>query len=233
MGLPGRVIDKIFSLFGKGECGMDWHTWMAFFAAAWLIALSPGSGAVLSMSHGLTYGLRGASVTILGLQIGLLFILVVAGAGIGSLLLASELAFGVVKVLGACYLIYLGWCQWRAGSAGTLGGELQAAPSSWQRRLMTGALTNATNPKGILFMVAVLPQFMTETRPLWSLLLVMAATLVAVDLIVMHGYAGSASALRRWMQDSRAMRVQNRVFGGLLMLVGAGLFFVKRGNSSA
>ena len=209
---------------------MDWHTWMAFFAASWVIAISPGSGAVLSMSHGLSYGVRKTGATILGLELGLLFILIVAGAGVGSLLIASELAFTVVKVLGACYLIYLGFSQWRAGSAGTLGGDLLAAPASWRRRVLTGALTNATNPKGILFMVAVLPQFMTETRPLWMQLLVMAATTVTVDVVVMHGYAASASALRRLMRSARAVRTQNRVFGGLLMAVGAGLFFVKRGG---
>ena len=212
---------------------MDWHTWMAFFAASWVIAISPGSGAVLSMSHGLSYGVRGAGPTILGLELGLLFILVVAGAGVGSLLIASELAFAVVKVLGACYLIWLGWCQWRAGAAGTLGGELSAAPMSRRRRVFTGMLTNATNPKGILFMVAVLPQFMTDTRPLWQQLCVMAATLVLVDLVVMNGYAAAAGALRGLMQSASAMRAQNRVFGTLLMLVGAGLFFVKRGGQSS
>ena len=212
---------------------MDWHTWMAFFAASWVIAISPGSGAVLSMSHGLSYGVRKTGATILGLELGLLFILIVAGAGVGSLLIASELAFTVVKVLGACYLIYLGFSQWRAGSAGTLGGDLLAAPASWRRRVLTGALTNATNPKGIIFMVAVLPQFMTDTRPLWTQLLVMAATTVTVDVVVMHGYAAGASALRRLMRSARAVRAQNRVFGGLLMAVGAGLFFVKRGGQHA
>jgi homoserine/homoserine lactone efflux protein len=58
----------------------------------------------------------------------------------------------------------------------------------------------------------------------------MAVTMLSVDLIVMNGYAASASALRRLMQSASAMRAQNRVFGGLLMLVGAGLFFVKRGT---
>lgn len=212
---------------------MEWHTWVAFFLASWVIAISPGSGAVLSMSHGLSYGVRRANATILGLEIGLLFILVVAGAGIGSLLIASEPAFQTVKVLGACYLVYLGWCQWRAGSSGPLGGELTAAPSSWRRRVLTGTLTNATNPKGILFMVAVLPQFMADDRPLWSQLAVMAATLVVVDVVVMNGYAAAAGALRRFMQNPGAMRAQNRVFGGLLMLVGAGLFFVKRSSSAA
>lgn len=215
---------------------MDLHTWMAFFAASCLIAISPGSGAVLSMSHGLSYGVRKTSATIAGLQLGLVLILVVAGAGVGSLLIASETAFSVVKVAGACYLIYLGFSQWRAAGAALPQDAAQAAPASagpWQRRVLTGFFTNVTNPKGIIFMVAVLPQFMTEARPLWTQLLAMAATTVAVDLVVMHGYAAGASALRRLMRSPRAARTQNRVFGGLLMAVGTGLFFVKRAGQHA
>ncbi len=212
---------------------MDFHLWLAFVAATCLIALSPGSGAVLSMSHGLSYGVRRTTATILGLQLGLLLLLLVAGAGVGSLLLASEWAFGIVKVAGACYLIYIGWSQWRAGAGVALAG-LNAEPAGrWQRRFVTGFLTNATNPKGIVFMVAVLPQFLTDGRALWQQLLVMAVTSVAIDLTVMHGYALGASSLRRWMQSARAQRNQNRVFGGVLMAVGAGLFFVRRGAQSA
>ncbi len=210
---------------------MDLHTWLAFVAATCVIAISPGSGAVLAMSHGLSYGVRRTSVTILGLQLGLLLLLLVAGAGVGSLLLASETAFNTVKVLGACDLIYIGWSQWRAGTGNALQGGAVAPAGPWQRRFAIGFLTNATNPKGIVFMVAVLPQFMTDTRPLWMQLLVMAATSLVIDLTVMHGYALGASSLRRMMQSPRAMRNQNRVFGGVLMAVGAGLFFVKRGGA--
>ena len=212
---------------------MDFDTWLAFFVASCLIAVSPGSGAVLSMSHGLSYGVRKTSATIVGLQLGLLLILLIAGAGVGSLLLASEVAFSVVKVLGACYLIWVGFSQWRAGDASMLGNDEIAPAGPWRKRCLTGFLTNATNPKGIIFMVAVLPQFMTDTRPLWTQLAVMAVTTVAVDVTVMHGYAAGASALRRLMRSARAVRVQNRVFGGLLMAVGAGLFFVKRGGQHA
>ena len=218
---------------------MDLHTWLAFLAAACVIAVSPGSGAVLSMSHGLSYGVRKTSATIVGLQLGLLLILLVAGAGVGSLLLASEVAFNTVKVLGACYLMYVGFSQWRAGSAppvvvsdandgAAVSAALGAAAGSWKKRCATGFFTNATNPKGIIFMVAVLPQFLSETRPLALQLAILAATMVAVDMVVMHSYAASASALRRLLRSARAMRVQNRVFGGLLMAVGAGLFFVRR-----
>lgn len=219
---------------------MELHTWLAFAAAFLVIALSPGSGAVLSMSHGLNYGVRSASATIVGLQAGLLLLLVVAGAGVGSLLLASELAFGVVKLAGACYLMYVGLSQWRAGvgSQASTPSEVSSVPGlrapagRWQRRFSTGFLTNATNPKSIVFMVAVLPQFMSETRPLWLQLLVMALTATALDATVMHGYALGASSLRRLLQSPRAQRNQNRVFGGVLMAVGAGLFFVRRNAPS-
>ena len=210
---------------------MDGQTWWAFFGAACLIAISPGSGAVLSMSHGLAYGVRASSATILGLQLGLLLILAIAGAGVGSLLLASDVAFAAVKVLGAGYLIYLGWSQWRADAAAPmLAGEgAGTAPVlPWRQRCLAGFLTNATNPKGIVFMVAVLPQFMTDSRPLLPQLLTMAATLVAVDVLVMHGYAASASALRRLLRSAQAVRWQNRLFGAVLMAVGAGLFIVQR-----
>ena len=207
---------------------MDYSTWLAFFSACILIAVSPGSGAVLSMSHGLAYGVRRTTPTVLGLQLGLGLILLIAGGGVGAVLIASAWAFTTVKVLGACYLIYLGWSQWRSVAHTLAVDGASGAVPPWPQRVLTGFLTNATNPKGIIFMVAVLPQFLTSSRPLWLQLLVMALTCLCVDTVVMHGYAASASALRRWMRSPTSMRWQNRAFGGLLMLVGVGLFFVQR-----
>jgi threonine/homoserine/homoserine lactone efflux protein len=106
---------------------MLFQTWFAFFAAACLIAISPGSGAVLSMSHGLSYGVRRTSATILGLEIALVLILVIAGAGVGSLLVASEAAFNTIKFLGAAYLIYLGWSRQRTESSCGTGDAMVAA----------------------------------------------------------------------------------------------------------
>ena len=210
---------------------MDWHVWLAYFLAAWLIALSPGSGAVLSMSHGLQYGVRQTTATIVGLQIGLAAILLVAGAGVGALLLASTTAFMVVKVLGAGYLIWLGVKQWRApvdGAASDAAAPSEPAGLSVRQRLLRGALTNATNPKGIVFMVAVLPQFIDPNKPLALQLAILLVTTLAVDSVVMHGYAFLASRLRALMQSVRARKTQNRVFGGVLMGMGASLLMVDR-----
>ena len=205
-------------------------TWIGFVVAAIFIAISPGSGAVLAMSHGLAYGVRKASTTVFGLQLGLLLVFGIAGAGVGSLLLASELAFNVVKTVGALYLMYLGVSQWRARVDQPVAAELsvqQATPSA-QRRITTGFLTNATNPKGIIFMVAVLPQFISQQLPLLQQLLILGVTMVMIDTVVMHGYAFLASSMQRFFRDASAVRKQNRFFGGILVLMGGALFFVKR-----
>ena len=209
---------------------MDLQVWLAFFAASWVIAISPGSGAVLSMGHGLAYGVRATSATIVGLQLGLSVILLVAGVGVGAVLTASATAFTVVKVLGAAYLIWLGIQQWRAPVAlnsDAAAGMTLVLPSV-RRRIALGFFTNVTNPKGIVFMVAVLPQFIDPARPLWLQLLILLATSVGVDLVVMHGYALLASSAQRWMATARARRAQNRVFGGVLLAMGASLLMVKR-----
>lgn len=215
---------------------MTFATWITFAFAACIIAISPGSGAVLSMAHGLSYGVRKATGTIVGLQAGLLLVLFIAGAGVGSILLASEIAFSIVKTIGALYLIYLGVTQWRAEVEANPDASIQEnaqsiAPSAipgFRKRFLLGFLTNATNPKGIIFMVAVLPQFIAHDAALLPQLLILAATMCTVDLAVMHGYAFAASSMQRFFHDARAMKKQNRFFGGMLMAVGATLFFVKR-----
>jgi homoserine/homoserine lactone efflux protein len=191
------------------------------------------------MSHGLSYGVRKASGTILGLQAGLLLILAIAGAGVGSLLLASEVAFNVVKTVGALYLIWLGFSQWRArvrvaqDSGTAAAAAVRAELPSLRKRILTGFLTNATNPKGIIFMVAVLPQFIAQNHPLLPQLVILAATMCTIDLAVMHSYAFLASSMQRFFRDAVAVKRQNRVFGGLLMAVGTALFFVKRSGAHA
>ncbi|WP_137917341.1 homoserine/homoserine lactone efflux protein [Hydrogenophaga sp. 2FB] len=212
---------------------MEWQVWLAYFVASWAIALSPGSGAVLSMAHGLSHGVKKTSVTIAGLQVGLAVVLLVAGVGVGALLLASATAFMVVKFAGAAYLIWLGFKQWRAAvptvvDAGDAPAAPRAVPSA-RERFITGFFTNVTNPKGIVFMVAVLPQFIDPQRTLWLQLLILLATTITVDLIVMHGYAFLASRMQAWLATARARRAQNRVFGGVLMAMGASLLLVKRG----
>jgi homoserine/homoserine lactone efflux protein len=212
---------------------MSFATWFSFFCAGCLIAISPGSGAILSMSHGLAYGVKKTSATIFGLQLGLLLVLVIAGAGVGSLLLASEMAFSAVKIAGALYLIYLGVTQFLSKVPAALETPQNTSSAkleslSLSRRILTGFLTNASNPKGIVFMVAVLPNFINPHTAVLPQLMILAVTMVIIDATVMHSYAFLAASLQAKLRSAKSQKIQNRVFGSVLIFIGVSLFFVKR-----
>ena len=86
---------------------------------------------------------------------------------------------------------------------------------------MQGLLVNLTNPKAVVFMAAVTPQFIDPARPQWLQFAIIGATMCGVDSIVMSGYALLATRLRRWMRDLRAQKMQNRFFGGVFVGAGA------------
>lgn len=196
---------------------MALHTWLAFFVAAWLISLSPGAGAISCMAAGLRYGFRRACWNIVGLQIGVQFVLALVAAGLGTLIAASETAFTAVKWAGALYLAWLGVQQWRAPPTAfdAVAGD---AASGTRRALVTrGFLVNATNPKGILFMLAVLPQFIDPARPQLAQYAICGATLLVTDAVVMSGYTAFASRVLALLHGDGRRRLVNRAFGSLFV----------------
>ena len=200
-------------------------TWLAFLLAAILIAVSPGPGAATIMSTGLRHGYWTTLRTILGLQSALLIQLGVAAAGLGALLSTSTTAFNVMKVLGAGYLIWLGIQKWRDAPR-----QIEDQNTDAPRGLfMQGLLVNLTNPKAVVFMAALTPQFIDPARPQWLQFVIIGVTMCSVDSIVMSGYALLAARLRRWLRNPRAQRVQNRFFGGVF--VGAGALLAVSGKS--
>lgn len=197
---------------------MSFALWLGFLLAAVLIAITPGPGAVLSMSIGMRYGYRSALLAILGLQAALLLQLLVVALGLGALLAASETAFGLLKLAGAAYLIWLGVQKWRAPVAAVV-----ATSSDLPKRglFVQGLLVNLTNPKAIVFIGALVPQFIDPAQPVAAQYAVIAATLCATDIIVMSGYAVLALQMGRWLGEARHVRWQNRIFGAVFVTAGS------------
>lgn len=197
---------------------MTLSIWLTLLAAAILISLSPGAGAVTAMSYGLNQGVRRAQPAILGLISGYGTQILVVGVGLGSLVAASVTLFTTIKWFGVAYLIWLGIQKWR--DSGSL--ELdKTPPRHWSRAYLQSLLINITNPKGLVFLVALIPQFLDPHQPQASQLLIIGCTLVCVDWCVMTGYSLLSSRLRHWMRHARARRAQNRLTG--CALIGAGL----------
>jgi len=193
-------------------------TWLGFLLAAIVIAVSPGPGAVISMSTGVRHGYRAAFTAILGLQLALLIQLLVVALGLGALLAASDAAFSLVKFLGAAYLIWLGIQKWRAPVVPV---DANVPPVRRKGLFLQGLLVNLTNPKAIIFIGALVPQFIDPELPQAVQYGLIAATLCLTDMLVMSGYALAAAHLGRWLHDPRSIRLQNRFFGSLFVSAGA------------
>jgi homoserine/homoserine lactone efflux protein len=209
---------------------VDLNTWLAFFAASWAISISPGAGAVAAMTAGLQHGFARGYFLTFGLILGLWSQLLLVGAGLGAVIVASATAFAAVKWLGVAYLLWLGVAQWRAPAVGLQAEGERAAAASRRSILARGWALNSVNPKGTLFMLAVVPQFLDPARPLVAQYLVIGATLALTDLVINAGYTAFASKALAALRSPRQMRWANRVFGSLFIALAAMLATVRRGS---
>ncbi len=207
---------------------MDLSTWIAFFAAAWAISLSPGAGAIAAMSAGLNHGLRRGWPIVFGLVAGIWTQIVVVGIGLGALIAASSLAFLVVKWAGVAYLVWLGIQQWRAPAVPVVAADSQAPEVTGRALFLRGWMVNAVNPKGTVFLLAVVPQFLELTRSLAPQYAVIAGTLAFTDIVVMALYMVLAARVLRLLRAPTHLKAMNRVFGGLFVLAGSLLATFKK-----
>ena len=207
---------------------MELSTWLAFFAASWAISISPGAGAVAAMSAGLNHGFKRGYITTLGLVLGIWTQILVVGVGLGAVVATSATAFLVIKWAGVAYLVWLGIQQWRAPAV-PLAAKTEAAGQASVRSMVFRAwVINALNPKGTVFLLAVVPQFLNLAQPLAPQYLVIAATLGFTDLVVMGGYTALAAKVLRALKSESHLKAMNRVFGGLFVAAGTLLALFKR-----
>ena len=212
---------------------MAWEVWLTFFGAAIAISVSPGAGAIQSMATGLTQGVRRGYWSIVGLEVGLMLQLALVAIGLGAAVANSILAFNIIKWVGVAYLVYLAVRQWRTATIDLREQVDKAMDGGRAALLLRGFLVNATNPKGLVFFLAVLPQFVVPTDPLLPQYLAVGVTMVAVDLVVMGLYTSLSVRLLKWLHTPRKQTMLNRVFSGLFAGAAVVLSLVRRGPATA
>ena len=200
---------------------MSYQVWLAYMLACWVISISPGAGAIASMSSGLNYGFRRGYWNALGLQLALLLQIGIVAAGVGVLFATTPWAFLVVKWFGVSYLLYLAYLQWKAPTQ-SIEIQQEQPDKSIAKLVLHGFLINLSNPKAIVFLLAVLPQFLDLSKPQGIQYLIMAATMVTIDLIVMAGYTGLAAKVLRLLKSQKQQKYMNRTFA-VLFSCAAGL----------
>jgi len=200
---------------------MDPTLWLAFVAAAFVILIIPGPTILLVIGQSLGGGARNSLPLVAGVALGDLTAMTLSLAGMGALLAASATAFTAVKWVGAAYLVWLGLKMWRAPVTAEAAPPLPAG-----RALREAWLVTALNPKGIVFFVAFVPQFIDPASPFAAQAAILVATFVTMAAANALVYAMLASRLSGAVRRPDLRRLLNRVGGGVLM--GAGLAIALR-----
>ena len=210
---------------------MDFHVWLTYFVTTLVFSLYPGSGMVNTVSNAIRYGVKGSLPAIAGLQLGLSLHLLLVGVGLGTIVAQSALAFTILKWFGVAYLVWLGITKWREIPA-VMNEDPEQNQGKRPALFWQSVFVNLTNPKSIVFLVALFPQFLHNdvgyAYPLWSQALILSITCVLVDTAVMIGYASVAAPLKHLVRNEKSMRTQNRIFGSLFVAAGALLSMASR-----
>jgi threonine/homoserine/homoserine lactone efflux protein len=199
---------------------MDVHTWLIYLLAATGLSLSPGPNGLLALTHGALHGRRKALYTIFGGALGFVAIIALSMFGIGSLLKASLVWLTVMKWVGGAYLVWLGVQVWRSPPIGIEATGAAEERPSWSL-FRQGTLSALTNPKGILFFAAFLPQFIDPARSLVVQFAIMATTFAVIEIVTELFIASMAHRISPWLR--RVGRRFNHVCGGVFMAIGAAL----------
>ena len=199
---------------------MDLHTWLFYFLAAVGLSLSPGPNGLLALTHGALHGRRKALYTIFGGACGFVVVIALSMFGIGALLKASLVWLTVMTWVGGAYLVGLGI---QVGRSPPIGVEVRAAaaPRAGWSMFRQGALSALTNPKGLLFFAAFLPQFVDPARSLVVQFVVMAGTFAVIEVATELFIASMANRISPWLR--RVGRRFNHACGGVFVAIGVAL----------
>ena len=198
----------------------------AFLLAVLLISASPGPAMALIFRRAALRGLRSAVPTVLGLEAGLYLWALFAGAGFAALVAASEVAYLVLRVVGAAVLLLLGIralrTAWRDRGHGPTAGEEPPGPSGrrWATSFGEGLLVQLANPKAAVFMIAFYPQFVPADGPVFATTALLGLLQITVETVLYLALAAGVARAGAWFRRPRIRRRLEAVSGTVLLGLG-------------
>ena len=176
-------------------------TLLVFFSASLVLGIMPGPDNLFVLSQSISYGTRAGLLVVVGLCTGLVFHTGLVAAGVGALIVASPQLFTLVKSLGAAYLLYLAWQNWKTGEQ--VQGMQEVASLNGLQLYRRGIIMNATNPKVTIFFLAFLPQFIDQNQAsVVGQVVVLGVLFVVATLLVFGSIALVAGRLSAVLQQS-------------------------------
>ena len=193
---------------------MELSNWLLYAAAALGLSLTPGPNGLLALTHGALFGTKKTVATILGGLTGFFLVIAMSMFGIGALLAASASLLTVLKWVGGAYLVFLGIQVWRSPALALTRNKVSGSSGLYR----AGLFSALSNPKGILFFVAFLPQFIEPERSLFAQFVIMAATFLIIEFFYELTVAALADRITPWL--ARVGKNFNRTFGAVFMAIG-------------
>lgn len=203
--------------------------YLAFVAASLILLVIPGPTIIMVISQALAHGRRVALASVAGVGLGDLIATSLSLAGAGALLATSGTLFSVLKLVGAAYLIWIGFKMWRAPvTIPDVTVEANAPAVRPMAIFRDSFLVTALNPKGILFFIAFVPQFIDPARPYLPQAAIFVGTFTVLGILNAIAFALAADQARQAVRRPGVLRTATRAGGSLLMMAGLAAALTRR-----
>jgi len=190
-----------------------------FIPTFFLVSLTPGMCMTLAMTLGMSIGVRNTLWMMWGELLGVGLVAILAVIGVSSVMLKFPQLFGVLKIIGATYLFYVGINMWRSKGKLAISDAIQTIKINKNQLFTQGFVTAIANPKGWAFMVSLLPPFINPTMPLTTQLTVLVTVILVSEFSCMLLYATGGKTLGRLLTQGDNVKRLNKVSGTLMILV--------------
>lgn len=203
---------------------MNIEQYFAFMVIITILLLSPGPSVLLSINNGLNYSLKLAAVGVFGNVVAFQLLLIVSAAGLGTLVLASSNVLTFIKMIGAVYLCYLGFKAYY--SPVTPLHRERSCSANGQKPLIIfrqAFLVTVLNPKALIFVSALLPQFIKSTSSLISQVISLCLISAVIHFTIYFCYAALASKAKKLLKSDKGRQLFNKFSGVTFLIFGLSL----------
>lgn len=206
---------------------IDSTLWLSFVATVFILVITPGPSVLLASANSMKYGAKKATGTIFGDLSANLIQIMLASAGLATIINNSGEVFQWIKWLGVAYLVYMGIQKLTENSTIEIKSNT-TKEKSYFKLYTEGFLMSAANPKAIVFFAVLFPLFINESMPFIPQVGILAITFLLLDGFSLLVYTRFASTLKTYLENKEKVGLQNKIIGVLLIISGVLLSLVKR-----
>lgn len=201
---------------------MSWATLAVFISTFTFVSITPGMCMMLSLTLGMTIGVKRTLYMMLGELVGVGLVASLAVLGVAAIMLKLPDLFWAFKALGGAYLGWLGLQMWQ--SKGKMSVQINGSEHSVKRGdlILQGFVTAVANPKGWAFFMALLPPFLDPAQPLAAQMVVLLLIILALEFASLLIYANGGRLLARFLSETGNVQTINRIAG--LLMIGVGVW---------